>query len=820
MAGLALTIAGFHRTFGPELTHYVDVAKAADEVGIDQVILADHVVMGRNTDKYPYGDFPFAPEEPWADPLVLLTAIAARPPASGWAPGSSSRHCGRRPRWPRPSPPSTPSRADGSTSASAPAGSGRSTTSPACRGTSAGAGSTTACGPVGPCGPTARRRSRRRASASPTSGARRSPLRPAFRCGSGPRPRPRTAPGWRTGVTGGCPSRPRPAPTSCSPGIAALRAAFADAGRSPDELLVRFGMPFVRGDDGFDFAATREAALRLADAGVTHFSVNLRRSIASAGRRPVVPGTAGRGPPTLDPVKRLRLVALALAGAASTAAPGSRSWATRSPTTPARSWPPAAPRCWSAPRRGHRHRPAAIRGLRQLPPPAGGGRDRAGPDGRGFWSSEADLRRRVRAIMRDDIAGDPLRDLAGPGHLAPDGARPVAGAGRGVQRPARGAGRRVRGACRPTGRMAQQHRRLVPARRRPPHRRRAAGLRRLRRRPGRPLLLTSRDRSPCPPPWLGGPWQWCCSSRVWRPGASTSVRRPSRQLPRRLDGRPGRPQIRQPAGHAPPGPPQRQRAGGDRRQARRIRAGRRPATRRDVAIVELGAGDANDRHGDARMRRDIRQVLYALRHVPCVRWLSLKIAGVNGYYQGYVDRADDFNRILAQEIADYPNARVAPYRAVVRGPPRSFKPDGLHHTARARPGTPPSSSSRPTPPLSGQAQGVQSGAARRRSPAQVDEGPPGGVEPRTTARWSGRSARLVSSSGSASQVVELVAELARPVHPPGRPDPGVVRRAGAPVGPPAVEEEVAVRRPRPRPGAFEDVVEGDPVHRHGHLRPA
>jgi len=65
-------------------------------------------------------------------------------------------------------------------------------------------------------------------------------------------------------------------------GIAALRAAFAEAGRSPDELLVRAGMPFVRGDDGFDLPATREAALRMRDAGVTHFSVNLRRSIASA----------------------------------------------------------------------------------------------------------------------------------------------------------------------------------------------------------------------------------------------------------------------------------------------------------------------------------------------------------------------------------------------------------------------------------------------------------------------------------------------------------------------------------------------------------
>jgi hypothetical protein len=101
-------------------------------------------------------------------------------------------------------------------------------------------------------------------------------------------------------------------------------------------------------------------------------------------------------------------------------------------------------------------------------------------------------------------------------------------------------------------------------------------------------------------------------------------------------------------------------------------------------VLVLGAGDANDRHGDARMRREIRQALDALRGVPCVRWLSLKIAGVNGYYQGYVDRADDFNRILAREIGDYPNARVAPYRQWANTHPGAFRADGLHHTATGK----------------------------------------------------------------------------------------------------------------------------------------
>ena len=101
-------------------------------------------------------------------------------------------------------------------------------------------------------------------------------------------------------------------------------------------------------------------------------------------------------------------------------------------------------------------------------------------------------------------------------------------------------------------------------------------------------------------------------------------------------------------------------------------------------VLVLGAGDANAWHSDARMRREIRQALDALRDVPCVRWLSLKIAGVSGYYQGYVARADDFNRILAQEIVDYPNARVAPYRQWANAHPGAFKADGLHHTARGK----------------------------------------------------------------------------------------------------------------------------------------
>ena len=74
---VALTIAGFTRLFGGSLPSVLRVARVADEAGIDQLVLADHVVMGPRTDRYPYGTFPYGPEEPWPEPMALLAAMAA-----------------------------------------------------------------------------------------------------------------------------------------------------------------------------------------------------------------------------------------------------------------------------------------------------------------------------------------------------------------------------------------------------------------------------------------------------------------------------------------------------------------------------------------------------------------------------------------------------------------------------------------------------------------------------------------------------------------------------------------------------------------------
>ncbi len=279
---LSLTIAGLHRTFGPELRHYLDLAKAADEVGIDQIVLADHVVMGRNTDAYPYGEFAFAPEEPWADPLAMLTAIAAVTTRVRLATGILI------------TPLRTPASLAKSVATLDALSGGR---------VDLGVGVGWQREEYAVAGvPWAERWGRLddglracRALWSDSPASFSSPSVSFEEIFCAPRPAQDRLPLWLGAKAtekncarvadwgdGWMPLEARTGSDELFEGIARLRAAFLAAGRSEDELLVRAGMPFVRGDDGFDFPATRDAALRLTDAGVTHFSVNLRRSIASA----------------------------------------------------------------------------------------------------------------------------------------------------------------------------------------------------------------------------------------------------------------------------------------------------------------------------------------------------------------------------------------------------------------------------------------------------------------------------------------------------------------------------------------------------------
>ena len=46
-------------------------------MGFHGVSLTDHVVMGKNLHKYPFGSFPLPSEAPWYEPLTVLTMIAS-----------------------------------------------------------------------------------------------------------------------------------------------------------------------------------------------------------------------------------------------------------------------------------------------------------------------------------------------------------------------------------------------------------------------------------------------------------------------------------------------------------------------------------------------------------------------------------------------------------------------------------------------------------------------------------------------------------------------------------------------------------------------
>lgn len=74
---LTVGLANFGATFPPGgWAGFADLGRAADDAGIDRIVVVDHVVMGPHTEKYAWGKFPVPPDAPWLEPLTMLSAVA------------------------------------------------------------------------------------------------------------------------------------------------------------------------------------------------------------------------------------------------------------------------------------------------------------------------------------------------------------------------------------------------------------------------------------------------------------------------------------------------------------------------------------------------------------------------------------------------------------------------------------------------------------------------------------------------------------------------------------------------------------------------
>jgi probable F420-dependent oxidoreductase len=73
----AIGIYGLENVLGGDFRRMIEVVRRADAVGIDQVVMTDHVVMGTRTDRYPYGPFPSPPDHPWFEPVVAMASFAS-----------------------------------------------------------------------------------------------------------------------------------------------------------------------------------------------------------------------------------------------------------------------------------------------------------------------------------------------------------------------------------------------------------------------------------------------------------------------------------------------------------------------------------------------------------------------------------------------------------------------------------------------------------------------------------------------------------------------------------------------------------------------
>jgi probable F420-dependent oxidoreductase len=77
MVKISIGLLGIERLLGGDFAAVPELARQAEDAGIDMVSITDHVVMGENIQNYPYGAFPLPLDYPWFEPLTVLSAIAS-----------------------------------------------------------------------------------------------------------------------------------------------------------------------------------------------------------------------------------------------------------------------------------------------------------------------------------------------------------------------------------------------------------------------------------------------------------------------------------------------------------------------------------------------------------------------------------------------------------------------------------------------------------------------------------------------------------------------------------------------------------------------